>query len=339
MTLPQGAAGVDTTNGFFLTSGPASTGDQTAADLVDNTQDKVVATFKAKKITNGTSVFSNPTGVLSQVFGGLAGIPGLVFSFAGKILAAFGTLASDFESIPDALNRVAQTLNPVLKFVGNLAEMIEGDFSDLLGRVASLESAANELNPVTDNAANTTNLVAVSGTVSPTGWGAWTAAATAVALYNSSPATDRQGAGIIVKAKKIGQTRLHICSDTAMTNWVALELNVNAGVDTIAVVTGTGPTSGVVTRTSLAQEIPDNSFWEIRYEPYDDDVDNSNTFHVFLNGTEVPLLRWPDAGNVSMHGADQLNVGVTLNGLSDASHRGFVITKFQFYNWLTASPQ
>jgi hypothetical protein len=341
MTLPDMGASVDTTALPFIVSANGNS-PTSVADLVGNDQATVVAAYKAKYITNGTSVFSNPTGVLSQVFGGLAGIPGLVFSMVAKILAPFGALATDFSSIPDALKQLVDTLDSPLQFISNLAQKVEGDFSDMAARIAALEAKSNTLNPVTDNCTNTTNLVPVVGTVSPTGWGAWTAAATAAAIYNTSPGTDRQGAGIAVKAKRPGQTRVHICSNTAMTNWAALELNPTSnGADTVAVVTGTGPTTGVVSRTSLQMRIPDNTFWEIRYEPYDDTSPTSNTFHVFLNGAEIVPLRWNDAGNSVIHDgtATYQHVGVTLNGLNDASHRGFSITEFTFYDWLTAAPQ
>jgi hypothetical protein len=323
-------------------------GDGSINGLQDRTQDNVTA------VLQGNMQGSPGWNIATQlVYAGLRtgiGLPlAVIEALANQILAPFGT-DGEFGDIAEALQEVVQTLMQPWHILTNLNEFLENVFDETLGRIAGLEAKVNALNLSLDPDATETGgydncktdakFTDIVGSLTPTGWGALTASATAVALYDNSPTADRHGAGITVKAKDIGQTRLHICADTAMTNWVGLELNPTYnGQDTVGVITGTGPTTGITTRTSLPMRVPTNTFWEIRYEPFDEDSPTSNTFHVFMNGAEIIPLRWRDDGNIVIHGTDHLRVGITLNGLNSPTRRGFAVTDFTYYDWLSASPQ
>ena len=348
MTAPYGEGiNVETDKPWTPANWFVQGGDGSVPGLQDRTQDNVTGILQG-------SMQGSPGWTLATqlVYAGLRtgiGLPlSVIEAIVNKILAPFGT-DDTFEDIADALQQVVETLMAPWHILTNLNEFIEGVFDSVLGRVAGLEAKVNalelSLGPGTetggyDNCKTDANFTDVVGSLTPTGWGALTASATAVALYNNSPTSDRHGAGITVKAKDIGQTRLHICADTAMTNWVGLELNPTYnGQDTVEVITGTGPTAGIITRTSVPMRIPSNTFWEIRYEPFDETSATSNTFHVFCNGEEIIPLRWRDDGNIVMHGTDHRRVGITLNGLNSATRRGFAVTDFTYYDWLAAAPQ
>lgn len=298
--------------------------------------------------------FFNPaSGAFEQLQAWASEIPfiGDLINLINRLLSPFGDNDGTFD-LPSALNQLVLTFTEPLRQLGSLAELVEDITTLLGGRIGGLEARINALNLSLDpdvaetggyddckTAANFTSLAGFPA-LDPTGWGALKSNAIAVAHFNSSPTTDRHGAGIRVKAKTIGITRLHIAADAAMTNFVAIEMNVSgSGTDTVSVVTGTSPTGPFATQKSTTMRIPTESFWEIRYEPYSDTSATSNTFHVFMNGDPVLPLRWKDDGNVVIHGPDHLEVGVTLNGLNHPTRRGFAITDFTFYDWLAAAPQ
>ena len=270
----------------------------------------------------------------------------------GILISPFGG-GTVSDNTPAAINELVWAFSEPMRILGNFTTHVEHSFTDALARIAGLEAKLNALSLATnsggtlnggsDDCATTSLLDMVLNIISPTGWGAWTSATTAAALYHNSPLTIRHGAGFKVKNKRIGQTRLVICSDAAMDNYAALHLETQwsgfAYHDTVSVVSGTSPTD-VQVQTTLVKDIPSESFWEIRYEPYDETSDTSNTFHVFMNGDEVVPLRWQDNGNLVLHDAtNDLRVGLLLNGLNNSTRRGFDVTDFTFYDWLAAAPQ
>jgi hypothetical protein len=322
-------------------------GDGSVSGLSARTQGNVTNVLKS-------NVKGSPGWKLSTdaVYDGLRtgiGLPlAIIEAVINQFLAPFG-LDDEFSDLIDALNEAAQAFMDPWGTLTNLAEQIEDTFNDAWARIAGLEARVNALQlsldpDITetggyDNCKTDANFTNVVGNLLATGWGALTADQISVGLYESSPATDRHGAGMKVKVKMPGTTRLHICADSAMTNWVGLQLHSEfLGHDTASVITGTGPTTGVITRTSRVMDIPENSFWEIRYEPFDDESPTSNTFHVYRNGDEVVGLRWRDDGNIVIHGPDHLRVGITLNGSNNLLFRGLTVTDFTYYDWLAASP-
>lgn len=267
-----------------------------------------------------------------------------------RLLTPFGL--EDVDSLEDAFNQLVRAFTEPFQRLDSLQDFLEDVTTGLFGRMGALEARLNALNlslddEITetggyDNCKTSDDFTPVAGysDPAPTGWGALTSSTLAIAHYTDSPVTDRHGAGIKVKAKNTGITRLHIAADNDLTNYVALELNVQGnGKDTVSVVTATHPTGPFTTRKTLTMRIPSDSFWELRYEPYDEASETSNTFHVFMNGDPVLALRWKDDGNAVIHGADHRRVGVTLNGLNNSSKRGFAITDFTFYDWLAAAPE
>lgn len=124
MTVPNGAAGINTTDGLFLVSANGH-GDLSAADLVGQDENTVRAVLGQKYVTNGTSVLSSPTSPLSQVFGGFAGLPGMLAAMFGKLI---GIDLSGATSITGLLGVVQQV--PVLSDFFNL---LNGLWSGLTG--------------------------------------------------------------------------------------------------------------------------------------------------------------------------------------------------------------
>jgi hypothetical protein len=272
-----------------------------------------------------------------------------VLDLINKFLAPLGTVATTLEEAFSELALVAtspwQVLTNLQQHLEDLFDTVGGMLGDHQAQISQirlqLDAGASGV-AAYDNCKTATNVTPVGGTTAfqPTGWGAWDCSALGVSHYNTSPTTDRHGSGILVKNKRVGITRTHICSNDAMTSFAALELNVQTtGSDLVSVVTGTGPNSGFISRMSLETRISANTFWQIYYEPYDETSPTSNTFHVFCNKLPVVALQWNDQGNAVLHGPDYLRVGATINGSNHATHRGFLITRFAFDDWLDASPQ
>lgn len=272
-----------------------------------------------------------------------------VLDLINKFLAPLGAVATTLE---EALSNLALVATSPWQVITNLQQHLEDLFDTVGGMLGDHQAQISQIRlqldagasgaAAYDNCTNTANLTPVGGTTAftATGWGAWDCPSLGVSHYNTSPTTDRHGAGILVKNKRVGITRVHICSDDAMTSFCALELNVQTtGNDLVSVITGTGPNDGFATRMSLETRISANTFWQIYYEPYDDMSPTSNTFHVFCNKLPVAALQWTDQGNAVLHGTDNLRVGATINGLNHATRRGFLITRFAFDDWLDAPPQ
>lgn len=375
MTMPDGDAGLDAS---FSPYGQTNTLSSLAGFTQDAITEAFQAVLQGNTVLQGASsqffdvilggfrTLTNFLSIIVQALTGVAGggladlsafaktiVDGLtnVLAFAQKIIDTIINSLTGLDTTGNPLSEIWLLFQP-LQIIGNLAQMMDTIGNDLGGRVGSLETKLSavqlSLTPgITetggyDNCTSAAKFIPVSPfpAPTPTGWGALTAETTSVSLYADSPMTDRHGAGIEVKARTVGLTRLHIASDAAMTNWVGLELNAGLyGADTVSVVTGTGPTTGIAYQKTISMRIPNNSFWEIRYDPYDEDNPDSNTFYVFMNGTPVAALTWQDDGNVVIHGPDHLGVGVTLNGLNSPTRRGFTITNFTYIDWLSAAPQ
>lgn len=266
------------------------------------------------------------------------------------ILAPFGQDDATAE-VGDLLTTLEKTLTAPLQGLANIEEFFTGILGKHNSAIADMQAQINVLkqskvdistptgfsDPCIDASGFDTPLI---GTLTPTGFGTLTASGLAVAHYIASPGLDRNRVGMLVKIKRLGQTGIHFCSSDSMDSFCRILLNSNGdGKDTVSVITGTGPDTGLVTRTTYTMRLPSEAYWECAYEPYDDDTVNSNTVHVFMGGSEIVPVRWEDQGNVLMHDTDHLRWGVLLNGLNDAQHRGFDITNVTFGNWLTGAPQ
>ncbi|OBB20621.1 hypothetical protein [Mycolicibacterium elephantis] len=283
------------------------------------------------------------------VIGGFVQYGQEVIDLIQRLLAPFGGNVGESAGLDDALNLLLLTLAAPLQAISSLQEFLGNALGQQQAQIASLEDRIAALtlgldggvaeNGVFDNAKTVDNLTDVLGTMVSFSWGAWTSSSAAVARYNTAPATDRQLAGIRVKAKTIGQSGVDICSDAAATNYARLLLDVKGnGEDQVSVVTGTGPLT-TVTRKSLTMRLPTDTWWSIAYEPDDEESETSNTFHVFMNGRPVEALRWQDAGNVVLHGDGQREVGPAVNLLSHPTRRGFAVADFTAYDWLGSAPE
>lgn len=244
---------------------------------------------------------------------------------------------------------LASAVSP-LTFLGNLAQAVDDLFSQLSGRVATLESGATavaasggSLVGFTDQCNDATNFTAVSPTAAlqPTGWGALFSPAGTLSVdqYNTAPSTNRPRIGFQLKARTPGYNWVHICAASDMSLFVALLFTVAAtGPDTVSLVLGTGPSLSDLSEplTTYQTRIANESFWEVAYDPYAEvggvPVANSNTVFVFCNGDPVTPLQFQDDGNLAMHGAGFMDWGVMADG-------GFSITKVTGQDWTGDDPQ
>jgi hypothetical protein len=258
------------------------------------------------------------------------------------LLAPFDSGSSgDSNDLADVLGKLALVWSAPWQILGNIPAYLEDLFNELQGQSASQQHQINTLKlqlddadpktGATDNCSTLDHVSDVVGTLELTGWGAWKADSLSVWLYDLSPTTDRHGMGLMVKAKQPGRTILWICSDDTATSGCGLLLEVQSGTDTVSVVTRTA-TDTYVVRKSIDMEIPTNSFWQIYYEPFDEDSPTSNTFHVFMNSNAMTDVRWTDAGNSVLHDADHRRVGGTQED-------GFAVTDLAFDDWDAAAPQ
>jgi hypothetical protein len=329
-------------------------GDGSIPALADRTQPNIMSLLQANMQLS--PAFNTASGLVFEGLRTGISLPlALIEAIISRILSPFGGNGDhQFGDVTEVLNQLVTTLTIPFNILTSLGDFIEELFTQHASAIAGLRAQVNalrlSLDPAITNAtgayddcktaANFTELV---GTLQPTGWGALDADNRTVAHYNTSPKTNRHGAGIKVKTKKVGITRVHICSNAAMTNYAALELeNPATGSDVVRVRTGTSPTD-LVTRKSFEVNIPSETFWEIFYEPYDEASATSNTFHVFAGGEPIIPLRWKDDGNIVTHPVDPVavppRVGITINGLDHATRRGFAVTDFTWYDWQGAAPQ
>lgn len=155
--------------------------------------------------------------------------------------------------------------------------------------------------------------------------------------------TARQKITVKLTKKREGITRSHICSDTAMTNYVALEWDTTGWRDSVRLVLGGGPTSVTSllrpnnTEVLVDGSIPTDSVWDLVYDPA------TNTFYVFKNQVEVRDLRWTDTANLVSHGPTKNRAGFTCDAERDwwdffDNRKGFWITEVTAYDYLGAVP-
>lgn len=109
MTVPNGAAGINTTDGFMLVSA-YDHGDLSAADLVGNDEDTVRALYSDRYIMGGNSVFSDPTGPLAMVWDGLRQGISLPLSIIEAIIKKLFGIDISFDTVDGALSAIQQVI-------------------------------------------------------------------------------------------------------------------------------------------------------------------------------------------------------------------------------------
>lgn len=112
MTLPNGAAGVNTTDGLFLVSANGH-GDLSAADLVGNDQATMQAVYKNRYVLGGDSVWSDPSGPLGLIYSTLGALPGVGFA-----LAIIGALVNAIVAILGPIPVVGTIVETLASFLG-----------------------------------------------------------------------------------------------------------------------------------------------------------------------------------------------------------------------------
>lgn len=307
--------------------------------LVTNEQPNVEAALKNR--VKNDSALNDP---IEAIFDGLrtaAGLPlAIIESIIKRVLAPFG-LDDEFEHLVDALNHLAHALTHPFQTISNLIESLHDMFEGLWSKLASAGARINALEVSLgagdevggyDNCSKTSKFdILDPGMFSFLG--AISANNRSYGLYQDTPATDKCGVGMKVTSRRAGLMRAVICSDDTMSNYAALELTTNwNGHDAARIVTGNSPTD-VTVHTGVSTYVRDNSFWEIRYDPFDEDSETSNMFRVYKNGEEVIPLRWRDDGNQVLHGAGNRRTGVFLNGWNQPIQTGMSVTDFTWYDW------
>lgn len=360
MTIPNGAAGVDTAGGIFLTSANGH-GDLSIADLTGQSQDIVTSALKDKFITNGTSVWSNPTGPLAGVFGGFAGIPGLLAALFGKLLgidpaglAGIGNLLTGLEQLlgvtqfqqfidllfggltgtsstgNDPAAIVFALLNPLVTIPTQTFDQLWAAIAQLLsGQQAQLNNAGAVL---TDDFAT----VGVGGYTNITGTLAVSSAGPyiqtpnlAVAYRTTGPATNQHGGQIVIDGNQQGWCGVGICSDTAATSYALLQVYSGFEGDAVRLLTGSEPTiAAIQAQTDFITPIrlADTDTFDAWYETA------TNTVHVLRNAQKV--FDWVDTDNILIHDASHRRVLVFSNGEDDTENGSYGpgIRKLQAYD-------
>mgnify|MGYP001199460065 CR=1 FL=1 len=307
--------------------------------LAENTQTNVENYYKSQ--IAGSNSINNQ---VDAIFDGLrqaAGLPlAIIESIIKRILAPFG-LDDEFEHLVDALNHLVHAITHPFQTISNLLDSLHDMFEGLWAKLASAGARINALEVslgAGDEVGGYDNCSKLDkfDIIDPgmfTFMGAISGSNRSAALYEDAPATDKCGVGVKVTSRRAGLTKAVICSDDDMTNYAALELTTNwNGKDVARIVTGTGVTT-TMTQTSMPVYVRDNSFWEIRYDPYEEGSETSNTFRVYKNGEELVPLRWRDEGNQVLHGVGQRKTGVVVNGWNQLIQTGMAVTDFTWYDW------
>lgn len=147
MTVPNGAAGINTTDGLFLVSAYGH-GDMSPADLVGNDQDTIRAILAGKYVNNGTSVLSSPDSPLAKVFGGAAGLPALLISLVEQLLGINLPDVTDVSSLLDVIEGFP-IIGPVIE---TLLDGLTGNGGG--GGLEALHEAVRNINPANVSGVN-----------------------------------------------------------------------------------------------------------------------------------------------------------------------------------------
>jgi hypothetical protein len=128
--IPNGAAGVNTTDGFMLVSANGH-GDLSITDLPNQDEPTVRAAYGAKYVTNGDSVLSNPASPLAQVFAFLPTGLSLPLAIVARVIQTLfsgltgGTTGGSQEGLTSILTQITGGISAALGSVGQLADLIK----------------------------------------------------------------------------------------------------------------------------------------------------------------------------------------------------------------------
>lgn len=104
-----------------------------------------------------------------------------------------------------------------------------------------------------------------------------------------------------------GELWVVLCSNSSMTEWAGFKHKQVFGIgswdkDTISVVTGSGPTT-MVNRATVSEDTYTNQQFTAEYSHI------TNTFTLWLDGVEDPIVEWTDSSSVVNHGEGWRYVG------------------------------
>lgn len=137
MTIPNGADGINTSDGILMVSAYGNS-DLSAAELVGNDQDTVTALYKNRYIAGGNSVWSDPGGPLGQVFSVLGAVPGIGFAEA-ILYSLIGAIVALIGPIP-IIGTIVQNLANFLGLTHTTANSAQGSANTANSEIVTLKA-------------------------------------------------------------------------------------------------------------------------------------------------------------------------------------------------------
>jgi hypothetical protein len=265
--------------------------------------------------------------IIDAIVGGL-NLSGATGNDPIHILMAFLNPQNQLNNIRDTILTVSGELQALFAGLQGQVNTHTANIATLAG-ATTLGSGVDNLNRLSIGA-NWTN---ITGHLATQYWfndGFIRTSGFAAGYYNPAhPQTDKHGAQIRLAAKSAGACRLVICSDTAMSNFAAVEVRAGQfGDDYIRLVTGSSPQVVVVQQQKNYDRygLQSDARIDLRYDPA------ANAFLVFKDGIQI-LDPWVDSTNIVTHGATKRICPVVSNVDNNLFLYGPGITDFTFYDW------
>lgn len=288
---------------------------------------------------------------------GIIGVPLTVLKtlwdgFQNLIDAIVNALTGGSAVGNDLLSLVLSLLNPMqwLQGLTAVVQSVQTNLSALLaghdGRLLAVEAALAQLVAGTSTAINSggdnfnrpgpaigSDWTSVAGTLLIKDSAYVQTNALAAGYFNTiSPATDKHGTSVRLVNKWPGMAKAFICSDTAMSNYAAVEVYADFwGSDYIRLSVGSSPGVTIAQKQANFQgpwlngTIQNGAIVQLKYD------DAANTFYVLKDGVLLDDLIWEDTGNLVTHGATKRRCGIV--SCSDSAWSGFGITDYLNFDW------
>lgn len=127
-----------------------------------------------------------------------------------------------------------------------------------------------------------------------------------------------------------GAFTVAVCSNNDLTDWCGIQFNSAGLVNTVHVVTGTGPTTYSYVGEYDWEFVNQGTVFTVTYNSVD------NTYRLYRNASTTPLLAWEDESNAVTHGAGQRYVGMIWE--TSVLSSGVEPSMFEAYNVTATNP-